>query len=100
MSDPLPDDGPGDPIPGDPGYEYPRCFVCEENDPSVILECRDRVIRCAAHANDAGYCWGCGEADPQWYPYDDTSDGLCHDCRSADIMFDRKYRRSRRIGIQ
>jgi hypothetical protein len=22
-ADPLPDDGPGDPIPGDPGYEYP-----------------------------------------------------------------------------
>jgi hypothetical protein len=21
-ADPLPDDGPGDPIPGDPGYEY------------------------------------------------------------------------------
>lgn len=68
-----------------------QCTVCQEADPSVILECRDGHVYCADHALKMGYCWGCGEADPQWYG-DDMSDGLCHDCRSADVMFDRKRR--------
>jgi hypothetical protein len=67
-----------------------ECLVCQEADPSVILDCRDGVARCAHHANEAGYCWGCGDADPQWGG-DDTQNGLCHDCRAADVMFDRKH---------
>jgi hypothetical protein len=69
-----------------------QCIICQEDDPSVILTCKDSITRCAHHANEAGYCWGCGEADPQWYE-DDWCDGLCHDCRSEDIMADRKVRR-------
>lgn len=30
-ADPVPDDGPGEPIPGDPGYEYPRCRNCTKS---------------------------------------------------------------------
>lgn len=68
------------------------CAICREDDEMVLIQCRDGVTRCAHCANMAGYCWGCGEADPQWYG-DECSDGLCHDCRSADVMFERKRRR-------
>ena len=61
------------------------CQECGENDPAVVLMCRDGMVRCAHHANLVGLCWGCGDGDPH-FNGDDTDDGLCHDCRSADAM--------------
>jgi hypothetical protein len=63
----------------------PICYVCAEDDPSVLLKCHDGRTRCAHHANLAGYCWGCGDGDPH-YNGDDSDDGLCHDCRSENMM--------------
>ena len=41
------------------------CIVCQEDDPSVLTPCRDGSTRCAHHAVLAGYCWWCGEGEPQ-----------------------------------
>lgn len=88
--EPTPPHGPDDPDPA-PGY----CRVCGEDDPSVLIACRDQIVRCADHALKAGCCWGCGDGDPQWYAGEDDSGGLCHDCRSADVMFERNRQRRR-----
>lgn len=68
------------------------CVVCGETDGSVTLRCRDTVTRCAHHANEAGWCWGCGDNTPV-FNGDEDSDGLCHDCRAADEMRWRVIRR-------
>ena len=68
------------------------CVDCGETDPSVTLRCRDNVTRCAHHANEAGWCWGCGEREPV-FNGDEDADGLCHDCRAADEMRWRVIRR-------
>jgi hypothetical protein len=64
------------------------CSVCQEDDPAVLTACRDGVTRCAHHASRAGFCWWCGDGDPQFYG-DDWEDGLCHDCHSETVMQER-----------
>ena len=66
-----------------------RCADCNETDPSVLLRCRDNATRCAHHANVAGWCWGCGDREPQ-FNGDEELDGLCPDCRSEDAMSRRR----------
>ena len=65
-----------------------ECTVCHETDPSVLTACRDGITRCAHHAVLAGFCWWCGEGEPQNYG-DDWEDGLCHDCHSETVMQER-----------
>lgn len=54
---------------------------CAEDEPAVLVACRDGHIRCAFHANGAGFCWDCGDGDPSFIG--DMTDGMCHDCRAA-----------------
>lgn len=58
---------------------------CHEDDPSVLVACRDGQIRCAHHANGVGLCWDCGDGDATylWSDPDELTNGMCHDCRSA-----------------
>lgn len=68
------------------------CNDCPVNDPSVLLECRDGVTRCAHHANLAGWCWGCGDREPAWCEdSDDERHGLCYDCQSENEMWYRRH---------
>ena len=60
-----------------------RCAVCGENDPCVLVQCRDDITRCAHHANEAGWCWWCGDNEPRWYN-DEQHDGMCFDCRASE----------------
>lgn len=68
---------------------------CREDDPSVLVACRDGQIRCAFHANRAGLCWDCGDGDPTFMrdDPDDETNGMCNDCRAA-YQAERKRRRS------
>lgn len=65
------------------------CADCDVDDPAVLVRCRDGITRCAHHAIIAGFCADCGEGDPQ-PTGDDMTDGLCHDCASAEIMRRRR----------
>lgn len=67
-----------------------QCKECDESDPSVVLMCRDAFVRCAHHANLAGWCWGCGDREPHYNGSIDD-DGLCRDCRSEDEMWARAH---------
>lgn len=64
--------------------EYIICSTarCQEDDPFVLVSCRDGRIRCAHHTVLLGMCADCGEGDPTFIG-DDMTDGLCNDCRSA-----------------
>lgn len=64
------------------------CAVCGEDEPDIVLVCRDGVARCAHHAYEAGWCWWCGDAEPQ------TPDGQCFDCASMEVMWDRGKQRT------
>jgi hypothetical protein len=67
--------------------EWIACITggCQEDDPNVLVSCRDGEIRCAHHANIAGMCWDCGDGDPTFMLSDpeEETNGMCHDCRSA-----------------
>lgn len=65
--------------------EWIVCVCCQEDDPSVLVACRDGRIRCAHHANAVGLCWDCGEGDASCMrgDPDDETNGMCHDCRAA-----------------
>ena len=64
--------------------EWVACMTagCQEDDPAVLVSCRDGRIRCAHHAVLLGMCADCGEGDVSFIG-DEITDGLCHDCRSA-----------------
>lgn len=70
----------------------PACHECDEDDPDVLVACRDGVTRCAHHTMLAGICWDCGDGDAVRCA-DDWLDGLCHDCRAADEMARRNRKR-------
>lgn len=78
-ADPLPTDGPGDPIPGDPGYEYPRAKVAHGlkcanpdcNGPHHTYQCPQ--IRIVLFAPPR--CNQCGD------PIDWDGPGCCRACR-------------------